>query len=275
MEKIDRLGWAAGIAVVSHGVSIGLRTNEPDALAALLRRLPPTWKPAGSPRVERLYSFRVGDGPGQGIRRFSLLYQDEMKIARSLEPAAILNTLESEVQLYLAERARGRIFVHAGVVGWPGGAVVIPGRSMSGKSTLVAALVRAGATYYSDEYAVLDARGLVHAYRTPLTLRDGPAAPPDELPPVVPGPLPIGLVLLTRYRAGARWRPQRVSPARAGIELLAHTLAARWRPARALSTLARALADALVLKGVRGEARDLAGTVAEHAPRAWTTLADS
>jgi hypothetical protein len=267
MEKIDRLGWAAGIAVVSHGVSVGIRTNEPDALADLVRRLPPGWKPAGSPRVERLYSLRIGDGPGQGIRRFSLLYQDEMRIARALDPTTVLTTLQTEMQLYLAERARGRVFVHAGVVAWPGGAVIIPGRSMSGKSTLVAALVQAGATYYSDEYAVLDARGRVHAYRTPLSLRDGAALAPRELPTVATegaDPLPVNLVLVTRYRQGARWRPTRLSPGRAAMAVLAQKVAARWRPARALSTLSRALAGALVLKGVRGEATDVVAAVAAY-----------
>jgi len=278
MEKIDRLGWAAGLAVVSYGVYIGLRTDEPEALDGLVRLLPSGWRPATSPQVERLYSFRVGDGPGQGIRRFSMLYRDETRIARSLEQTAVLNALESELQLYLAERARGRIFVHAGVVGWRGRAVVIPGRSMSGKSTLVAALVRAGATYYSDEYAVLDARGRVHAYPTPLSLRDGSAAAPNEPPLAAPNhdldPLPVGLVVITRYRAGARWRPRRLSPGRAGIELLAHTVAARRRPARALSTLARTLSGALVLKGVRGEASGLVATVAEPAEGPGTRIAD-
>jgi hypothetical protein len=35
--------------------------------------------------------------------------------------------------------------------------------SYSGKTTLVSELIRAGATYYSDEYAVIDERGRVHA----------------------------------------------------------------------------------------------------------------
>jgi hypothetical protein len=266
MEKIDRLGWAAGVALLSHGVSVGVRANDAEALATLVRRLPPGWKPAGSPRVERLYSLRVGDGPGPGVRRFSLLYQDELKIARSLDTAAVVTTLESEIQLYLAERARGRIFVHAGVVAWDDGAIVIPGRSTSGKSTLVAALVRAGATYYSDEYAVLDARGRVHAYRIPLSLRDGGAsAPPPAVTADTARPLPVRLVLLTRYRSGARWRPIPLSPGRAAIEMMAHTLAARWRPARALSTLAQAVAGAQVLKGVRGEASELVAAVTARA----------
>jgi uridine kinase len=39
--------------------------------------------------------------------------------------------------------------------------IAIPGRSFSGKTSLVTALVRAGAVYYSDEFAVIDRDGLV------------------------------------------------------------------------------------------------------------------
>ena len=72
----------------------------------------------------------------------------------------------------IAEVARNRVFVHAGVVGWKGRAIVIPGRSYSGKSTLVSELIRAGAAYYSDEYAVFDSRGRVYPFAKPLEMRD-------------------------------------------------------------------------------------------------------
>ena len=72
---------------------------------------------------------------------------------------------------YVAEEARRGVFVHAGVVGWKGRALVLPGKSGAGKTTLVAELIRAGATYYSDEYAVLDERGRVHPYARPLAVR--------------------------------------------------------------------------------------------------------
>jgi hypothetical protein len=266
MEKIDRLGWAADIAVVFQGVSVGLRTDRPEMLDRLVRMLPPGWKPAPSSRVERLYSLRVGNGPGPGIRRFTMLYRDAMRIARSHDLESVLGALEPEIQLYFAEQARWRIFVHAGVVGWHGRAVVIPGHSMSGKSTLVDALVRAGGTYYSDEYALLDGRGRVHAHPTPLSLRDGTTAREHAQPDAGgPRPLPVGLVVITRYREGARWRPRPLSPGRAGIELLAHTIAARRRPAGALRALSRALSGARVLKGVRGEASELVASLAENA----------
>jgi hypothetical protein len=251
---------------VSYGLTLGLRTNDPRVLDELRRRLPPGWKPARARGVDRLYSLLVAQpASDRGIRRFNLLYVNEVRLARSLELADVLTALESDLALYVAEHARGRLFLHAGVVGWHERAIVIPGRSMSGKSRLVAALLEAGGTYYSDEYAVLDGRGRVHAYPRALSLRDG-SVPRPALPPVgrrrrALAPLAVGLVLLTRYRAGTRWRPRRLSPGRAGIAMLAHAVAARRRPSGALRVLARALSSARALKATRGEAADVARAV--------------
>jgi predicted ATPase len=44
----------------------------------------------------------------------------------------------------VATEAPRRVFVHAGVVGWKGQAILVPGRSYSGKTTLIAALMKAG-----------------------------------------------------------------------------------------------------------------------------------
>jgi len=74
-------------------------------------------------------------------------------------------------------------------------------------------------------------------------------------------PLEAGMILATRYEPGARWRPRRLSPGRATIALLAHTLPARLRPAPSLAALSRVTRSALAFKGVRGEAEDLAGAV--------------
>ena len=63
------------------------------------------------------------------------------------------------------------VFLHAGVIGWRDRAFVFPGPSFAGKSTLIAELVRAGATYYSDEYAVVDEDGRVHPYARALQMR--------------------------------------------------------------------------------------------------------
>jgi hypothetical protein len=119
--------------------------SERSALERVLERLPPGWKPARSPIVSRLYSLIVGgDGPRPGIRRLSLLYGDAVRLARSREAGEVLEAFETSLQHYVAEMAPRRLFVHAGVVGWREQAVLIPGRSFTGKTTLVAALVKAG-----------------------------------------------------------------------------------------------------------------------------------
>src|SRR5439155_21927898 len=170
MQKIDRLGWADGICFTSYGLRIGIRVNDPAVLAQLPDHLPPGWKPAQSPIVDRLYSLRVGGaGHSATIRRFNMLYVGAGRLARTAEIDELFEPLENDLQMIVAEWARRRVFVHAGVVGWKGHAILIPGRSFSGKTTLTTALVRAGATYDSDEYAVLDDQGRVHPFPRSLS----------------------------------------------------------------------------------------------------------
>src|SRR6266545_1899194 len=174
MKKIDRLGWAAGFSFLSYGNRIGIRTNRPELMDSLLDLIPPGWEPVRSPFVDRLYSVLLprSNGKSSKIRRLNLVYGDLDQIARTPAAADALALMECNLQTYTAAMAKNRIFVHAGVVGWRGRAIVIPGTSFSGKSTLVAELVRADGTYYSDEYAVLDRRGYVHSYARPLSIRE-------------------------------------------------------------------------------------------------------
>jgi hypothetical protein len=250
------------MAFISYGVRVGVRVNDPAALPRVLERLPPGWKPARSPVVSRLYSLIVGGaGTRSGVRRFNLLYMDAVRLARTPELDPVLETFESDLQLYVADTAPRRLFVHAGAVGWRGKAIVIPGRSFTGKTTLVAALVKAGATYYSDEYAVLDTRGRVHPYARLLSVRERGAFEKAKRYAVEtlggrPGvtPLPVGLVLVSEYKPNARWRPRQLSPGKGALALLAHTVPARRRPERALRTIQQVVSRAPVLKGLRGEA---------------------
>ena len=265
MEKINRLGWAAGMSFVSYGLRIGIRANKPEVLDRALTHLPPAWKPASSPAVDFLYSLIAGgSGERSKIRRYNLLYAGPARLARTMNLDELFEILDSHLQLYVAERARQRLFVHAGVVGWGGRAIIVPGSSFSGKTTLVTALVRAGATYYSDEYAVFDKRGRVHPYPRPPRIRGGNGGQSKRLAledvEVVTGevPLPVGCIVVTEYNAQKRWRPRRLSPGRAALELFAHAVPARRRPKSALATLGQVAAGAKAFKGVRGAAEGTA-----------------
>jgi len=268
MEKIDRLGWADGISFVSYGVRVGIRVNDRRVLRRVTDRLPPLWKPVSAPVVDHLYSLIAGaTKPGSRVRQLSLVYWNILRIARSRGFDEILDAFEAHLQLTIAEHAPRRVFVHAGVVGWNGKAILIPGLSHSGKSTLVSKLIRAGATYYSDEYAVLDERGRVHAYPRPLGMRQPGSYETKKVPAGKFGgkigskPLSVGLVISTSYKTGRRWRPRQLSQGEGVLELLANTVSARSQPELALTALPKAIKSARVLKGPRGEAAEVIDSI--------------
>jgi hypothetical protein len=262
MDQLDRLGWAAGLAFRAYGPSFGVRTNEPALVERVRALLPPGTRPFAGERVDGLYSlWAARPAPRPGVRPLHVLHAGAAILARTPDLDVALETLRSDLQLTVAAEAHRRIFVHAGVVGWRGRAILVPGRSDSGKSTLVAALVRAGATYYSDEYAVLDEQGRVHPFPVPLQVR-APGAPDRRIPVESLAPharagrqaLPVGLVVLTRHRAGARFRPRALTRGEAMLALLDNTVPARRRPERALAFLEAATREARACKGARGEA---------------------
>jgi hypothetical protein len=247
--------------VVAYGVRIGIGAPSEQRLAQLRSILPPGARSVKQPLADVWYTVRPATGAKADSAEM-IGYEDGRLLVRSADYRTVLQTLESQLHLYVAEYAPLRVFVHAGVVGWKDRTVVIPGRTYSGKSTLVAALLRAGATYYSDEFAVVDSQGRVHPYAKPIQIRDryGVGRPVDarQLPAAVgTTPLKVGLVLVTRHREGARWRPTRISPGEGMLALLSNTVSAQREPRRALRSLQRLLDGARVLKGDRGEADHL------------------
>jgi hypothetical protein len=259
-----RVAWQASVAFTSHGVRIGVRTNDPDTLRHLAGRLPPDAAPSAPDKGGRVYSLLAEPSSGDdGSFRYAL-YLESSLLGRAQEIGPIIDALEAWLDVHVAIRARRHVFVHAGVVGWRGRAIVLPGPSTCGKTSLVAALVRAGATYYSDEYAVLDVRGRVHPYPKPLAVREGGRRGKVRVSAATLGavlgdePLPAGLIAALRYRRGAAWRPHPLSSAEAVLALLASTIRARLEPQRVLPVLSRAARTSMAIEGRRDDAEGVA-----------------
>lgn len=262
--QVDRLGWAAGTAVESFGLCLGLRTSAPEAIELAAARLPPG-RPLAAGRVHLLYSLALGGpGPRPGMRRSHRLYCGEMRIARSLDLEAVLDALESHSRLLVAAHSRRGVFLHAGAVAWRGRALVLPGASRSGKTTLVTELVRAGAAYLSDEFAVIRGDRVV-PYPKPLSVRD-PHEGDRQRPFGVSAlggwqqrrPVPVGLVVLTEFERGAAWHARAVPRGRALLSLLSHAVSARVAPQQVLAALECIVRAAPVLRVKRGDAREAA-----------------
>ena len=241
----------------AYGVRVALSTNDSNLLEPLRTVVPPGAQPCEASEVTRTFALKAGDhGTYTLIRNGDTLTQ-------GIDLRFALTLLDSQLRLYVGVRAPDTVFVHAGAVAHRGRAIVMPGASFAGKTTLVAALVGAGATYYSDEFAVIDEEGLVHPYAKALSLRDGGVEQthhPVESLGWTPGsePLPVGMIAVTSYRPGAEWNPRRLSSGEGAMALLARAVPARERPAQVMRALSRATAGAIVLESERGDASELA-----------------
>lgn len=145
-------------------------------------------------------------------------------------------------------------FVHAGAIELGGTAVIFPGRSRWGKSTMVASLVDQGCGFLSDEYAVVSPEGSVFPFSKPIRLRyDGTALYKHPRGVSAPGGLTCSAVVLTRYEEGSAWRPEPLSRGNAVLGILPNALQSREAPNQVLESLTALVRDAICCESVRGD----------------------
>lgn len=170
----------------------------------------------------------------------------------------VLERLRGDAEVWTAIASPHALFVHAGAVAVDGRALLLPGVSGAGKTTLVGALLRAGASYLSDDYAVLDPEGRVWSYAKPLAVRTSTgrrAVGAETLgASLVHGPCAAALLVDTHYLAGAATSLATLGRAAGVVALLRNAPGARVGVRRHLEVLTRALRDADVLAGPRGDA---------------------
>ncbi|MDQ3571821.1 MAG: hypothetical protein M3383_03040 [Actinomycetota bacterium] len=246
----------------AFGVRAAVGASPPSLIESVRELLPPGWKPCAPQDVGKRFAIVADD---MGTYEFVL---NGDVINRGLELELALGMLDSQVRIHLGVKAPDSVFVHAGVVAQNGRTLVMPAMSFAGKTTLVAALVRAGATYYSDEFAVFDTEGLVHPYARPLSVRNegewNTHHPVESLGGTAGDEaLPIGTIVITKYRPEAEWSPRSLSPGEGAMALLANAIPARERPDHVMRTLTRAAKSATVLEGERGEADAVANKLLE------------
>src|SRR5579875_585476 len=110
-------------------------TGPAAALADIRAQLPPTYRPVADAATDRHWLLHRPDGRWQA----RVADEPDYLIAADPELAAATHRLLSDLELWVAEHARRLVFVHAGCVAVGDRAVLVPGRSMSGKTSLVAA----------------------------------------------------------------------------------------------------------------------------------------
>jgi hypothetical protein len=259
--RLRRQTRPRGLGFESFGVPIEVAADDPALRERVREILPPGSKPC--PPSEEATSFALLHDGEDGYR---VTVGGETFMDRSTLDVA-LALLDSQIRLHVGAHATDWTFVHAGVVAVDDRALVLPGESFSGKSTLVEALVELGAVYYSDEYAVLDRDGLVHPYPRPLRIRTAMTTEDRDVTGLggVVGTeaAEIALVAITRYRPEREWQPRSLPRGQGAALMLANTVAPTLRPRESLRVLTRAVKGAAVLQSDRGEAAPVAASLLE------------
>ncbi len=258
------------ISFQSFGVKIGVRADSNDLVSEIENRLdiinPNGFDFIADSQVEHL--FEIKSKRSKKNENIEIYKDGELLILWDRENSPF-EYIQSQLRLTVAEFAESKVFLHAGAVGWKGKAILLPARSFSGKSSLVAELVKRGALYYSDDFAVLDEEGLLNPFHRQISLRGyedkyrqvdftveslgGKAG--NEL-------IPIGIVLITKYEEGNKnpknWEPEILSGGRGIMEILSHTIPIRYNPKFSLEVLNKVSKRAIICKSQRGDASEFA-----------------
>ena len=217
----------------------------------------------------------VDDGSIHQVLRVDLdadgthrLSQNGVELASGDKPDLFFKFFDTIVRVSVGEASADRVFIHAGVVGWKGKAIVLPADSFKGKSTLVAELVRNGAEYYSDDFAVFDADGLLHPFHRPVGMRtsDGRYNVYQLTVEELGGryghdPIPAGIVLFTGYKKNARWRPKYMTAGQGVLELIQYALPMRKQSEFTFRVLNNITSRAIIVSSRRGTAETFAKTL--------------
>jgi len=195
---------------------------------------------------------------------------DGVTAAPDLSRAVASNLLLEKLDYYLGEFSKKFAFIHAGVVRWQGEAILLPGRSHAGKTTLTAALVQAGADYISDDLAVIGPGASVQLLSQPIRLRADVAGGfdlsttrhrPDLLET---DQAPIAGIVFLQYCADRNLRLQTLSKGETTQHLLANSMNARHQPQLVMQYCAAAAQRAWCVQGVRRDAAQAADYILNH-----------
>ena len=164
----------------------------------------------------------------------------------------------------------GRAAVHAGAVTSQDRAIVLPGPSGAAKSSLVQELLRRGAEYCSDEYALFDGQGRVHPYPRALLIRDHMGDQHPVLARQLPAsvrqePAHMHLLIFLQYEPGQKFAVHPLSHSDALLRLLSNTPHVLAETPEIFTLRKSAVSRAACFAGVRGDGADAADRILQMA----------
>jgi hypothetical protein len=161
-------GTEAGWATMELRI-LSFRARVRAERAEVVGRLAELYPPGSTLDVTRVCDVEVAGDGGSFELRF-----DGQVVGIASSPAEATARVEYLINRAAAVASADQVLIHAGVVAFGDDAMILPGPSGRGKSTLVAGLCLSGLAYGSDELAVVDPdTAAVRPFAKAICLKEG------------------------------------------------------------------------------------------------------
>jgi len=245
---------AYSFGVLAFGCDIHVENACPEFRDTLERYILPPLPRDAFPRIGDTVRLRV-----DRVDDYYRLTVNGVEVLSTADTADFVLGVLKAIDETVIYRLQSLKAVHAGAVVFEGRAILIPGSTHAGKSSMVAELLRRGATLLSDEYALIDEAGRVHAYPRPMLLRDSrmqqsPVLPAELGSDYAKEPVPVGWILALQYRPFSDWRIQEVPQSEALMILLRNTPHPMADSPAMVDFFLKAVSAAKCFAGYRGDA---------------------
>jgi hypothetical protein len=132
-----------------------VKTTEPGFIESLLWHLQPFEQQTALADAVNVRIYPREENRGQDQTWYSYIRGNKVLMGHTTLSAVLLQAVW-DIQSYAPVHVRDFLVLHAGAVRTPHGAALFPATNDTGKSTTVAALIRRGFEYLSDEAAPID-----------------------------------------------------------------------------------------------------------------------
>jgi hypothetical protein len=196
--------------------------------------------------------------PPMGLARIDVPAEPYETFAAVEDSVNAMARLESDLGLFTAEHLADRVAVHAAVLSINRAVILLPGKSMTGKSSLCVAAHRLGHLVHSDEYALVDPEtGSVMGWSRPVRQRNGDGT--VQRLPLHSSMTDTAVTLVAGLAYDSSdpfWKVAELSPAEIATLLLMNTVCGESRPEFAFRGALAVARGCHGIQGVRGEAQE-------------------
>ena len=253
----------------AFGAVVEITSPDRETLEQCTATLPGYWLKAGDRRPDICFDITTPIHEPEEERQF-LFLENGIPLGVTINGTQTQSLLSRRVDYFLGAYARDCAFLHSGIVLHEGRAILIPGISHAGKSTLTAALVQIGAQYVSDDTAVIDRAGRAYFLSRESNLRedvaelfDLPSAAHSEC--LREGTVPVSAIMLLKYhKSKTSLELCPLSKGETLLRLLANSMNGRHQPETVIQCCAAAVRQAICYAGVRGEAETVAPLIMSY-----------